>query len=79
MRYYKPKEINTKKHFLVGTVWPIEGSKNNTYSIEMHEKGFTCNCLGFTYNGKCKHTSQVISLLTNETYPKYSHDRITQE
>ena len=64
MRYYKPKEIITKKHFLVGTVWPIEGSKNNTYSIEMHEKGFTCNCLGFTYNGKCKHTSQVVTELS---------------
>jgi len=71
MRYYKPKEIITKKHFLVGTVWPIEGSKNNTYSIEMHEKGFTCDCLGFTYNGKCKHTSQVTSLLINENYPRY--------
>ena len=64
MRYYKPKEIITKKHFLVGTVWPIEGSKNNTYSIEMHDKGFTCNCLGFTYNGKCKHTSQVVTELS---------------
>ena len=64
MRYYKPKEIITKKHFLVGTVWPIEGSKNNTYSIEMHDKGFTCDCLGFTYNGKCKHTSQVVTELS---------------
>ena len=64
MRYYKPKEIVTKKHFLVGTVWPIEGSKNNTYSIEMHDKGFTCNCLGFTYNGKCKHTIQVVTELS---------------
>ena len=64
MRYYKPKEIITKKHFLVGTVWPIEGSKNNTYSIEMHDKGFTCNCLGFTYNGKCKHTIQVVTELS---------------
>ena len=64
MRYYKPKEIITKKHFLIGTVWPIEGSKNNTYSIEMHEKGFTCDCLGFTYNGKCKHTSQVVTELS---------------
>ena len=64
MRYYKPKEIITKKHFLVGTVWPIEGSKNNTYSIEMHDKGFTCNCLGFMYNGKCKHTSQVVTELS---------------
>ena len=75
MRYYKPKEIVTKKHFLVGTVWPIEGSKNNTYSIEMHDKGFTCDCLGFTYNGKCKHTSHVTSLLIHENYPKYSNDR----
>ena len=75
MRYYKPKEIITKKHFLVGTVWPIEGSKNNTYSIEMHDKGFTCDCLGFTYNGKCKHTSHVTSLLIHEDYPKYSNDR----
>ena len=72
MRYYKPSEIVTKKHFLVGTVWPIEGSKNNTYSIEMHEKGFTCDCLGFTYNGKCKHTSHVISLLIDENYPRYN-------
>ena len=64
MRYYKPKEIITRNHFLVGTVWPIEGSKNNTYSIEMHEKGFTCDCLGFTYNGKCKHTSQVVTELS---------------
>ena len=69
MRYYKPKEINTKKHFLVGTVWPIEGSKNNTYSIEMHDKGFTCDCLGF------KHTLHVTSLLIHEDYPKYSNDR----
>ena len=68
MRYYKPKEIITKKHFLVGTVWPIEGSKNNTYSIEMHEKGFTCDCLGFTYNGKCKHTSQVVTELSTVLY-----------
>ena len=72
MRYYKSPDINTKKHILVGTVWPIEGSKNNTYSIEMHEKGFTCECLGFTYNGKCKHTLYVTSILTNEDCPKYS-------
>jgi hypothetical protein len=72
MRYYKPSEITTKNHFLVGTVWPIEGSKNNTYSIEMHEKGFTCDCQGFMYRGKCKHTSQVTSLLINENFPRYN-------
>ena len=73
MRYYKSPDIITKKHFLVDTIWPVKGSKGNEYSVKMHEKGFTCECLGFTYNGKCKHTTQVISSLTNETYPKYSH------
>jgi hypothetical protein len=71
MRYYKSPEITTKNHFLVDTIWPVEGSKGNTYSVKMHEKGFTCECLGFSYNGKCKHTSQVTSLLINENYPRY--------
>jgi hypothetical protein len=71
MRYYKSRDIITKKHFLVDTIWPVKGSKGNEYSVKMHEKGFTCECLGFTYNGKCKHTTQVISSLTNEEYPRY--------
>ena len=71
MRYYKSPEITTKNHFLVDTIWPVKGSKGNTYSVKMHEKGFTCECLGFSYNGKCKHTSQVTSLLINENYPRY--------
>ena len=75
MRYYKSPDIITKKHFLVDTIWPVKGSKGNEYSVKMHEKGFTCECLGFTYNGKCKHTSYVTSLLINEDYPKYSNDR----
>ena len=71
MRYYKSPDIITKKHFLVDTIWPVKGSKGNEYSVKMHEKGFTCECLGFTYNGKCKHTTQVTSHLTNENYPRY--------
>jgi len=70
-RYYKSEEINTKNHFLVNTIWPIEGSKKgDEYSIEMHDKGFTCECLGFTYNGKCRHTKQVVSMLSYEDFNK---------
>ena len=71
MRYYKPSEIVTKKHFLVNTIWPIEGSNGNEYSVEMHDKGFTCDCQGFMYRGKCKHTIHVESLLTTDDYPRY--------
>jgi len=67
-KYYKHPEINTKNHFLVANTWSIEGSKGNEYSIEMHEKGFTCECLGFTYNGKCKHVKEVTDLITYEDY-----------
>ena len=72
MRYYKPSEIVTKKHFLIGTAWPIEGSKGNTYTVTMHDKGFTCECHGFTYRGKCKHTTGIEDILSSEDYPKYN-------
>ena len=75
IKYYKAEKISTKDHFLVGTVWPVEGSKNNTYSIEMHDKGFTCDCQGFTYRSKCKHTIHVESLLTTDDYPRYDLPR----
>ena len=64
-RYYKSKEIHTKNHFLVNTIWPVKGSKSNEYFVQMHEKGFTCDCLGFMYSGKCKHTYQVVSLIAH--------------
>ena len=71
-RYYKSKNIETQNHFLVDSTWPVKGSKGNKYDVKMHDKGFTCDCLGFTYNGKCKHIKSIIFLLTNEDYPKYA-------
>ena len=70
-RYYKSEEINTQNHFLVNTIWPVAGSKKgDEYRIEMHDKGFTCECLGFTYNAKCRHTKQVVSMLSHKTFNK---------
>ena len=66
-RYYKSEEINTKNHFLVNTIWPVAGSKKgDEYRIEMHDKGFTCECKGFMYNSKCRHTKEVVKSITNE-------------
>ena len=66
-RYYKSEEINTKNHFPVNTIWPVAGSKKgDEYRIEMHDKGFTCECKGFMYNSKCRHTRQVVKSITNE-------------
>lgn len=39
--------------------WVIEGSKGNKYVVLQDELGYNCSCVGFKYNGKCKHIEQV--------------------
>lgn len=56
-RYLQP--FNTENHWAVGVQWEVEGSKNNTYTVELHDKGFTCSCPGFGFHGKCKHSVNV--------------------
>ena len=48
--------INTKKHPFVGVIWPVKGSKGDMYSIEMVDKGFTCDCPARV---KCKHIKEI--------------------
>ena len=58
-QYLKPTYFKTKDHWMVGTVWPVKGSKDNEYSVELTDKGFTCDCTGFTFRGKCKHSAGI--------------------
>lgn len=60
-RYLKPKEFDPKGHWMVGIVWPVTGSKGNTYSVELHDKGFECDCAGFGFHGYCKHSRAVVA------------------
>ncbi len=48
--------INTKGHHLVGVVWPVTGSKGDSYQVEMTNWGFECNCVAYR---KCKHIKSV--------------------
>jgi len=59
-RYLKPSAFDPKGHWLVGTVWPMDGSKGKQYSVELHEQGFECECTGFAYHGYCKHSKAVL-------------------
>ena len=59
--YLKPSGWDTNKHFLVGVVWPVVGSTGNKYEVKLHNEGFTCDCLGFSYRGKCKHSQGVLN------------------
>lgn len=54
--YHKSEDINTNSHWAVGTVWIVDGSKNNKYNVEMADRGFNCDCPAFR---KCKHIKSV--------------------
>ena len=61
MSKYTPKvffsdEIETRKHWAVGTEWTAIGSKGDSYVIKMVDKGFTCSCPAFV---KCKHIKKI--------------------
>ena len=48
---------------MVGFVWNVVGSKGNNYSVELHDKGFECDCIGFGFHGYCKHSKQIVKKL----------------
>ena len=59
-RYYAAEGWNLDNNFLVGTKWTVDGSKvGSSYIVALTPKGFKCNCHGFTYYGKCKHSKGV--------------------
>lgn len=58
-RYFKPDDINFSGHWAENTVWPVAGSKDNVYTVEMTARGFTCDCIGMKMHGKCKHTRLI--------------------
>jgi len=63
--------MNTENHFMVGVIWPITGSKGNTYDIELHPQGFDCSCPGFGFHGSCKHVKMVAKKFTCDRVPLY--------
>ena len=60
-RYLVPTIFKPKGHWMVGTVWPVQGSKDNEYNVELHDKGFDCDCPGFTFRGSCKHSQAILN------------------
>jgi len=58
-RYFKPEGWNFKTNFLAGTEWTVMGSRNTVYTVALTDQGFTCECQGFQYHGKCKHSRAV--------------------
>ena len=57
MKVWSSDIIKTKGHWAAGTMWNVLSSnKKDSYSIEMSDRGFTCDCPAFV---KCKHIKEV--------------------
>jgi hypothetical protein len=60
-KYLKPSAFDPKDHWMVGISWPVKGSKGNEYQVTLHDKGFECECVGFSFHGSCKHSKAVVA------------------
>ena len=48
--------------------WRVDGSNGNKYTVEWdpYHKNYSCNCLGYTYRRKCKHTNFISESFRNQ-------------
>jgi hypothetical protein len=51
--------VSFDNHHLIGFSWPYTNSQGKTYHTTMTDRGWVCNCTGFTFHGKCKHIRGV--------------------
>lgn len=62
-RFYKPAiSTHYKNHHNCGGEFCFVGGKKNdpkTYTVVMTPQGFTCDCPGFVFRGKCKHVVSI--------------------
>jgi len=47
----KPKSDNPS--------WTVKSESGNTYTVELIDGKYQCNCTGFSYRGSCKHSKSV--------------------
>ena len=39
--------------------WQVKSDSGKTYTVELISGKYQCNCVGYSYRGKCKHSEQV--------------------
>ena len=39
--------------------WSVKNDKGKTYTITLESGKYQCNCVGYAYRGKCKHSEQI--------------------
>jgi hypothetical protein len=41
--------------------WSVVSDSGKTYTVTLESGKYTCNCIGYAYRGKCKHSESVAS------------------
>jgi hypothetical protein len=59
-------EINTRKHPFIGVMWPVTGSRGDSYQVRMYDSGFDCSCIAYR---KCKHIKSVEDKIIGKDIP----------
>jgi hypothetical protein len=39
--------------------WSVKSDSGKTYTVTLESGKYQCNCVGYSYRGKCKHSEQV--------------------
>jgi hypothetical protein len=39
--------------------WTVKSDSGKTYTVELIAGNYQCNCTGYAYRGKCKHSDQI--------------------
>ncbi len=64
---------NYKNSFYTGFVWTYTNCNGKDYHSELTDRGWKCDCPGFSFHGKCKHVHKFHNQLTGDSYePKYA-------
>lgn len=41
------------------TIFMVKSDSGKTYTVELVNGKYSCNCVGYAYRGKCKHSEQI--------------------
>jgi len=39
--------------------WTVKSDSGKSYTVTLESGRYTCNCIGFAYRGKCKHSDEI--------------------
>jgi hypothetical protein len=39
--------------------WSVKSDSGKTYTVTLESGKYTCNCVGYAYRGKCKHSEEI--------------------